>query len=137
MTWKRPPARSKQWTGDNLPGPRAQPERMADTRARLVVSIPKTDYLRSPALLRACRDLPCQACGTSDGTVVAAHSNQAIHGKGRSIKASDQFVAAMCNRCHFAIDQSALLNQKQKVAMWEIAHEKTRAALQAAGMWPE
>lgn len=39
---KLPPARpAKQWTGDSLPGPRAQLVRIDDGRARLTVSIPK------------------------------------------------------------------------------------------------
>lgn len=71
-----------------------------------------------------------------DGTVVAAHSNQSKHGKGRGIKASDQYVAALCYRCHYTVDQS-LEARDVKLAIWEQAHERTKKHLQAAGLWPE
>ena len=66
---------------------------------------PKTKYLRDKKRLEACRTLPCQHCGAEDGTVVAAHSNQSIHGKAKSLKASDEFVAALCQKCHYEVDQ--------------------------------
>ena len=59
----------------------------------------KFKYIRSPALLKACREIPCQHCGIEDGTVVAAHSNESRHGKGRGIKASDIYIAALCAKC--------------------------------------
>ena len=69
---------------------------------------PKTKYLRDKKRLQACRSLPCQHCGAEDGTVVAAHSNEGIHGKGRGIKASDEFVAALCFTCHANLDQGSM-----------------------------
>lgn len=71
-----------------------------------------------------------------DGTVVAAHSNQAKHGKGRGIKASDQYVAALCYRCHYMIDQGRE-SRDIKVAIWDAAHDRTKKHLKAAGLWPE
>lgn len=39
---KAPPARpATQWTGDALPGPRSQPERVSDGLARAIVPVPK------------------------------------------------------------------------------------------------
>ena len=85
---------------------------------------PKTKYLRDKKRLEACRSLPCQHCGAEDGTVVAAHSNESIHGKGRGIKASDEFVAALCFTCHANLDQGKM-RKEEKLQMWSNAHAKT------------
>lgn len=98
--------------------------------------IPKFPYVRSKKLLEACREIPCQVCGVADGTVVAAHSNQLRHGKGRSIKASDVYVASMCCECHTACDQGHSLNKSEKVEMWDAAHRNTVRELLKRGLWP-
>ena len=85
---------------------------------------PKTKYLRDKNRLEACRTLPCQHCGAEDGTVVAAHSNQSIHGKAKSLKASDEFVAALCFTCHANLDQGKM-SKDEKSQMWHNAHMKT------------
>lgn len=97
---------------------------------------PKFEYIRSNRLLLRCRGLSCQHCGARDGTVVAAHSNQAKHGKGRGIKASDQYIAALCHACHAALDQGAHLTEAERVEMWDRAHAKTVHELLACGLWP-
>jgi len=89
---------------------------------------PKTKYLRDKKRLEACRNLPCQHCGAEDGTVVAAHSNEGIHGKGRGIKASDEFVAALCFTCHANLDQGKM-SKNERLLMWHNAHTKTIAIL--------
>jgi len=76
------------------------------------------------------------ACGIQDGTVVAAHSNQSKHGKGRGIKASDQYVAALCHRCHFEVDQGKG-TREEKNAIWDEAHRLTRMILEKDGLWPQ
>lgn len=99
---------------------------------------PKTKYVRSPAILVACRKLACQACGTADGTVVAAHSNWAEYGaKGKAIKADDRYVAAMCYRCHCAIDQGARLSRDARKAKWLHAHTRTIDELVRLNLWPK
>ncbi len=97
----------------------------------------KFTYVRSPKLLKACRQLACQHCGRQDGTVCAAHSNQAAHGKGRSIKASDVFIAALCFTCHSALDQGRQWSREQREEIWLAAHRKTVALLVSLGLWPE
>lgn len=57
---------------------------------------------RSPDLLALVRRLPCVECGRT-GTQ-AAHSNLPEHGKGRSLKASDAAIMALCPECHHALD---------------------------------
>ena len=80
---------------------------------------------RDARLLRAVREAPCMMCGVQDGTVVAAHSNQLRDGKGRSIKAHDYRIAALCYRCHGEIDQGAKMTKEERVQAWEDAHRKT------------
>jgi hypothetical protein len=108
-------------------------------RARAVAefaAVPKFPYVRSPQILEACRQLVCQHCGRDDGTVVAAHSNQGKHGKGKGIKASDVYVAALCHLCHADLDQGSAMTEAERVAMWDFAHRKTVAALLFLDLWP-
>ena len=83
-----------------------------------------TNY-RNKKLLETVREAPCQMCGIEDGTVVAAHSNQLRDGKGRSIKAHDFRIAALCFRCHFEIDQGSKLSREKRLNQWEMAHRNT------------
>ena len=80
---------------------------------------------RNRPLLNACRELPCQHCGISDGTVVAAHSNQLRDGKGRGLKAHDYRVASLCYKCHMELDQGKNLSKQERTELWEEAHRKT------------
>ena len=80
---------------------------------------------RNEKLLKAVRECPCQHCGAQDGTVVAAHSNQLIDGKGRGLKAHDYRIAALCFRCHAELDQGAKMSKQERVNMWEAAHRST------------
>ena len=80
---------------------------------------------RNKKLLEAARELPCQHCGISDGTVVAAHSNQMRDGKGRGLKADDYRIASLCFRCHSDLDQGAKMSRQERLEMWEEAHRKT------------
>ena len=80
---------------------------------------------RNQKLLETVREFECVLCGAEDGTVVAAHSNQLRDGKGKGIKAHDYRIAALCYRCHMAIDQGHRMNKQEKEAMWEEPHRKT------------
>ena len=99
------------------------------------MSFQKFQYVRSRKLLQAVASLPCQHC-TREGYTQAAHSNQSIHGKGRSIKASDVFTAALCDVCHAALDQGSHMTKEQRVTLWGDAHVKTVRELVRRGMWP-
>lgn len=101
-----------------------------------MTAIPKFNYIRSKALLTACREIPCQACGMADGTVCAAHSNEARHGKGRSIKASDVYVASLCHKCHSDLDQGNQMTRAERAGMWDTAHRNTVKTLVKRGLWP-
>ncbi len=80
---------------------------------------------RNKALLTAIKDCPCQYCGSQDGTVVAAHSNQIKDGKGTGIKAHDYRIAALCSICHHQIDQGFMWDKEQKRDIWDEAHRRT------------
>lgn len=105
-------------------------------RARAGWGAPKRDYVRSPALLAACRLIQCQHCGAHDGTVCAAHSNWACHGKGRGIKADDNRVAALCSACHHELDQGSKLNRVQRLTLWWGAHVRTVREMLRLKLWP-
>jgi hypothetical protein len=89
---------------------------------------------RNRKLLEILRQSPCQICGRSDGTVVAAHSNQLRDGKGRGLKANDYRVAALCYGCHAEIDQGKSLSKVERVEAWEEAHRITIAWLFTNGL---
>lgn len=97
--------------------------------------IEKFTYVRSRPLLNAIKALPCQHCGAS-GPSDPAHSNQGAHGKGKGIKASDVFVAALCRADHNELDQGSRLTQDERVALWTNAWRKTVRELLKRGLWP-
>jgi hypothetical protein len=80
---------------------------------------------RNQKLLEAARESPCQICGANDGTVVAAHSNQLLDGKGRGLKAHDYRISSLCYQCHMDLDQGAKLTKEERVNKWEDAHRRT------------
>jgi hypothetical protein len=84
---------------------------------------------RNQRLLEVVRNSPCQNCGTQNGTICAAHSNQLRDGKGRSLKAHDFRVAALCFRCHSNLDQGYQMDKEERRELWEEAHRKTIAWL--------
>lgn len=110
--------------------------RIDDGNARATVPVPKRTYTRSEPLKAAYRSIPCQHCGLDDGTCVGAHSNHAIHGKGRGLKASDEFAATLCRACHFHLDQGRVWSKAEKQAVWWAAHQKTIRVLIELKRWP-
>lgn len=73
--------------------------------------------MRDAKRLAAIRRLPCIRCGNPHSQ--AAHSNSAKHGKGRSIKAGDEFTIPLCFKCHAALDRFELGNRAESEAMFE------------------
>lgn len=73
--------------------------------------------MRNPKRLAEIRKLPCVRCGNPNSQ--AAHSNSAKHGKGRSIKASDEFTIPLCFKCHAAFDRFELGSRAESEAMFE------------------
>ena len=64
-------------------------------------------------------------------------SDWAEHGKAKGLKASDEFTAALCQKCHMELDQGARLNKEQRRALWQMAYQKTVAKLKDQGKWPD
>lgn len=100
-----------------------------------MTAFPKSTYIRSKALLRAIATLPCMHCG-SEGMTQAAHSNRASHGKGRSLKASDEYSCALCFTCHQSMDQGSRLSRDERETMHSNAWRKTVRELVKRGLWP-
>jgi hypothetical protein len=70
---------------------------------------------RSNKLLALVRRLPCVRCGVVG--VQAAHSNLGRHGKGKSIKASDAAIMALCPECHAELDQGGVFSKAEAEAI--------------------
>jgi membrane-bound inhibitor of C-type lysozyme len=66
--------------------------------------------VRSSDWLRSVRLLPCANCGSQSGSQ-AAHSNQMMWGKGKSLKAHDCCVFPLCATCHAKHDQGGLVEK--------------------------
>jgi len=83
--------------------------------------------MRSTKRLNEIRQLPCVRCGSSPSQ--AAHSNSGKHGKGRGIKASDEFTVALCFRCHHLFDTFQLGTRQESEALFDGWLEKTNTML--------
>ncbi|WP_109439836.1 DUF968 domain-containing protein [Acinetobacter haemolyticus] len=83
--------------------------------------------MRSTKRLNEIRKLPCVRCG--NGPSQAAHSNSSKHGKGRGIKASDEFTVPLCYQCHSAFDQFKLGTRQESEALFDQWLEKTERML--------
>ncbi|WP_347473830.1 hypothetical protein [Acinetobacter thermotolerans] len=83
--------------------------------------------MRNPKRLAAIRKLPCIRCGNPNSQ--AAHSNSVKHGKGRSIKASDEFTVPLCHVCHSDFDQYKLGSREASEIMFEEWLVKTEVML--------
>jgi hypothetical protein len=101
-----------------------------------IVAAPKRVYVRSKALREAYRLIPCQGCQAVDGTVVCAHSNWGVHGKGERIKADDNRAASLCNSCHMQLDQGSKLSEAERKKFWWAAHVKSIALMCELSLWP-
>lgn len=94
----------------------------------------KHEYIRSKKLLKLVAGLDCQACGSGQ-MVQAAHTNWG-GGKGRSVKADDNLVAALCLKCHYEIDQGKDMTKEERQKKWAEAHLGTVLTLCHQNKWP-
>lgn len=84
---------------------------------------------RNRKLLDAITQLPCQFLipGVCEGGANSqpCHSNFQKHGKGKSMKAHDCYVAAGCAACHREVDQGMKLSRDERVEIFQRAMERT------------
>lgn len=83
--------------------------------------------MRSNQRLNAVRSLPCVKCGSPYSQ--AAHSNFTEHGKGRSIKASDEFTIPLCHKCHYEFDTYSSMKRDESKLWFEQMLAKTNRML--------
>ncbi|NUG10173.1 DUF968 domain-containing protein [Acinetobacter seifertii] len=83
--------------------------------------------MRDAKRLKVIRLLPCVRCGSSPSQ--AAHSNSSKHGKGRGIKASDEFTVPLCYSCHTQFDQFKLGTRQESEVLFDGWLEKTNLML--------
>jgi hypothetical protein len=107
--------RGRQWEGE-APAIERRACRMADTRDRLSVAVPKENPVRDEAYRRLVAEQDCAHCGRP-GPSQCAHSDQ---GKGLGIKASDLETYPLCadqpgrQGCHSVIGASGLFTREQR-----------------------
>lgn len=103
------------------------------------MSLQKVPHYRNPKLLALAKGMPCQHCGSEIG-VVAAHSNFAVHGKGKNLKAHDCFVAFLCStKCHpwldydYGVMDGYSSKRDDKLLFFTIAMQRTMSMLLRTG----
>ena len=118
---------------DYEPRPRAAAVAVADTRARMVVQVPKRDYLRDEHYRRWVAAQPCAHCGIVGFSQCAHSDDNGAGGKGLGIKASDDTCYPACGPhgndpgCHWRIGSSGTWTKDERRALEAIYAENTRA----------
>jgi hypothetical protein len=113
---------------------------MAETSARMTVSVPKEKPERSEQYRRLVAAFPCAHCGKV-GPSQAAHSD--ADGKAMQMKADDRTCYALCadtpgrRGCHSILGASGLLGKDMRRLLESKYAAQTRAAILAAGDWPK
>ncbi|WP_157667764.1 nuclease domain-containing protein [Comamonas serinivorans] len=92
----------------------------------------KEEAHRNRALLDMARERPCLmrvkgVCRNGMQTTVAAHSNQAKHGKGAMRKANDEWSVWACYPCHVWLDQGMASREAKRKAFDEAHARQVRA----------
>ena len=77
--------------------------------------------------------LPCARCWC-EGRTQVSHSNQLLDGKGRGLKAYPWRVAALCEACHYMIDQGKDMSKEERRDAWNSAHRWTIGELFSRGL---
>lgn len=127
---------------DYEPRPRAAAVAVADTRARMVVQVPKAEPVQHGAYMAAVRKLPCDHCGWV-GATQFCHADK---GKGTGIKTDCREGYPGCgphyeggelvNGCHHRIG-TARIYPKEHRRRYEVeAGRRTRAKVRTLGLWP-
>src|SRR5690625_7591713 len=80
-------------------------------------------------MLEVCRGELCYVnipgiCIGGVETVVPAHSNELVHGKGMGIKAYDYYTVPACFSCHSEIDKGKNYTKEEKMTFWREVFER-------------
>jgi hypothetical protein len=99
-------------------------------------ALPKINHHRNPKLLATAKGQQCtllltHGLGHDPATVVWAHSDSQIHGKGRGIKSHDCFGAHVCFYCHETLPT---LPRDERFKLFGAAMKATRRHLLNANM---
>lgn len=133
--FKSTPPRPVKTLETYTPKPRAVA--VADTRARMVVPVPKADPIEHEGYRRLVAALPCIACGKWG-------RSQAAHGPalGKSIKCDDRTCVPLCAEelgdlgCHAKVDRYLMFGRRQRTEQLNEWGCETRAGIRADGNWP-
>ncbi|OTT33473.1 hypothetical protein [Acinetobacter baumannii] len=87
--------------------------------------------MRSTKRLNEIRALPCVRCGYPHSQ--AAHSNFSEHGKGKGIKADDNYTIPLCHGCHMVFDQYRNMGREESRVWFLKMLEKTERMLNLKG----
>ena len=130
-----------QYTGAG-PTPREAPCAIADTRARMVLPLPKHEYLRSEPYRRWVASQDCAHCKRA-GPSQAAHSDAGADGKGMGIKADDSALWPGCADgplrvgCHTFICSTANFSRDESHTLAAFYIWRTQLKATAEGAWPK
>lgn len=106
----------------------------------IFTAAPKLVRLRSLSYRMWIATLPCIVCKI-EGWTQCAHSNQAKHGKGKSMKAGDQFTWPACGTrpghmgCHAAHDLCLEMTKAERDALEDDYIEQTQSTAREAGRY--
>ena len=85
--------------------------------------------MRNASRLAAVRQLPCVKCG-QDAPSQACHSNFGEHGKGKGLKAKDDYTIPLCPACHRSFDLYVWMNRQQSKDWFNRMLSKTNRMLE-------
>lgn len=131
MTWKRPPARSKQYDGANPSSPR-ETVSVGASSAPTMRQAEKLAPLRSENYRRFVASHACFACGLH-GSSQCAHANE---GKGMAMKVCDRRTFPLCFPCHSNLDNTRGMTRDQR-RLIERAYVDRMQAIARASKRPE
>lgn len=110
---------------------------MVDTRARLVVAVPKDKPLQHLGYMTIVRGLPCARCKSSQWRSQFCHADiLGRGGKGKGLRSDCRLGWPGCRECHWFVGTSGKMTKTERHAFEAAAGVSTRAAVIAAGLWP-
>ncbi len=133
-TWVPKPCKAIEYQ----PRPREPATVRVDTRARMVVQVPKAEPARHEGYRRLVASMRCINCMRL-GRSQAAHPNT---GKGGMLKTDDRECFPLCTDgpgevgCHTLFDQGAMFSKERRRTVEPAWGFATRLAVRLAGKWP-